>query len=243
MKWPRCSLGSARLWAILPIAAILLLVTPVPVGAVDQVVRDTTNRPPASSVGLRLGVWIDQGEELNDPNINADFTSTGFITELFYNYRLMPWLSMEISMGVASRGDVIFTYGSDRYIGTINLYPMMVQMKVKPRGLAGTWQPYLLGGGGVIVGKMNTDVVLSNGSYLDPYYVESSETALGYDFGAGIDVVLSRQLGLTISGKYHSINFGDNLAGISDYSGTSVAVGLLYYINPAKRNAQSWRRP
>lgn len=224
-------------------AVVLSLMTAAVAEAVDQVPRDTTNRQPASSVGLRLGVWVDQGGELNDPNVNASFTSTGFVTELFYNYRMLPWLALEISMAVASRGDVVFTYGGDRYIGTINLYPMMVQLKMKPWGTSGTWQPYLQGGGGVIVGKMNTDVVLSYGSYLDPYYVEGSETALGYDFGAGVDIALSRQLGITVSGKYHSIHFGDDVAGISDYSGTSIGVGLTYFVNPAKRNVQSWRRP
>lgn len=236
-------MGNRGLRPGLMLAAVLLMLLPIPAGAVDPVARDTADRPPASSVGLRLGVWIDHGDELIDPNINASFTSTGFATEIFFDHRLMSWLALEISMAVASRGEVVFTYGSDRYIGTINLYPMMVQWKVSPWGPAKRWQPYLLGGGGVIIGKMNTDVILSYGSYLDPYYVEGSETTLGYDVGAGVDLLLSRQLGLTLAGKYHSFRFGDKLAGISDYSGTSIAVGLRYYIHPAKRNVQSWRNP
>jgi opacity protein-like surface antigen len=236
-------LASRRLCAGLVIGFVLLALAPSLTMAADAVVRDTTRWPSASYVGLRLGAWIDQGGELNDPNVTASFTKTGFFTELFYDHSLMPWLFLEISMGIASRGDAVFTAGSDRYIGTINLYPMLAQVKFTPLGTSRSWQPYLLGGGGLTVGKQNTDIVQSYGSYLDPYYVEESETAFGYVYGAGVDVALSHQLGLTISSKYHSIHFSGDLAGISNYSGTSIAVGLIYFIHPSKQHSQPWRRP
>ncbi|MDD4052109.1 MAG: outer membrane beta-barrel protein, partial [candidate division Zixibacteria bacterium] len=118
-----------------------------------------------------------------------------------------------------------------------------VQLKLAPLGVNRSFQPYLLGGGGLIVGKENTDIVLSYGNYVDPYYVEESKTAFGYVVGAGVDIALSRQLGLTFSGKYHSIKFGSDLAGISDYSGTSAAVGLMYFIQNKKQHSEPWRRP
>lgn len=236
-------MDSHRRIARLVLGIILLMMASSITIAADAVVRDTTRWPSTSYVGLRLGAWIDQGGKLNDPNVTASFNSTGFFTEVFYNHRLVPGLWWEISMGIASRGEAVFTAGDARYIGTINLYPMMAQIKLAPLGASRSYQPYLLGGGGLIVGKQNTDIVQSYGSYLDPYYVEQSETAFGYVFGGGIDFAFSRQLGLTISSKYHSVRFGGDLAGISNYSGTSVAVGLIYFLHPSKQHSQPWRRP
>jgi opacity protein-like surface antigen len=155
----------------------------------------------------------------------------------------MPWMFLEISAAIASRGDVVFTAFDSRYIGTINVYPMMAQIKLAPLASSRGIQPYLLGGGGLTVAKENTDIVQSYGAYIDPYYTEESKTAFGYVVGAGVDIALSRQLGLTFCGKYHSIKFGSDLAGISDYSGTSVAVGLMYFIPNRKPHSEPWRRP
>lgn len=236
-------MASRPLLAGLIIGAVFLALAPDITMAADPVVRDTTRWPSASYVGLRLGAWIDQGGQFSDPNVTADFNDVSFFTELFYDHRLMPWMFLEVSMAIASRGDVVFTAFGSRYIGTINLYPMMVQTKLAPLGASYGFQPYLLGGGGLIVGKENTDIVQSYGAYLDPYYAEESKTAFGYVVGAGVDIALSRQLGLTFSGKYNSIKFGSTLAGISDYSGTSVAVGLMYFIHDKKPHSEPWRRP
>lgn len=234
---------SRKLLAGLVIGAVLSVLIPGISKAADPVVRDTTRWPSASYVGLRLGTWIDQGGKFSDPNVTAEFNNVSFFTELFYDHRLMPWLFLEVSMAIASRGDVVFTYAGSRYIGTLNLYPMMAQIKLAPLGASRSFQPYLLGGGGVIVGKENTDIVQSFGPYIDPYYLEESKTALGYVVGAGVDIALSRQLGLTFAGKYHSIKFGSTLAGITDYSGTAVGVGLMYFIHNKKQHGEPWRRP
>lgn len=229
MRWLKSS--SAKVSLI----ATLVLLLAIPAGklyAVDKRAADRLGEAKYSLIGIRLGTWIDQGGKIRDVNVTADFPSASFYTELFYDLRLAPPLFMELSLGVAGRGDAVFISGNDRYIGTINLYPVLLQLKISPLARRSPRvQPFLIGGGGLVFGKQNTDIIRSLGPYLNPYYAEQSETNLTAVVGAGVDLALSDQIGLNITGKYHSITFGNKLAGIKDYSGTAISVGAAYFLH------------
>ncbi len=229
MRWPKSSSAKTSLLVIL---ALLLAIPAGKLCAVEKQSADRLGKAQYSLIGIRLGTWIDQGGKIHDDNVTADFPSASFYTELFYDLRLVPQLFLELSMGVAGRGDAVFISGNDRYIGTINLYPILLQLKISPLARRSLRvQPFLIGGGGLVFGKQNTDVIRSIGPYLDPYYAEQSETNLAAVVGAGVDLALSDQIGLNLTGKYHSITFGHGLAGIKDYSGTAISVGVAYFLH------------
>lgn len=183
-------------------------------------------------VGLRLGGWADQGGDIVNEDINADLTDVGFYTEIFYDHRLLPTLFMEFSLSVASRGDAVIEREGNRYIGTINVYTVLVQAKYAPfAGKLGKWSPFILAGGGVAFGKQNVDFV--SGDYIDynDYYdAQSSQVDLIGVLGGGVDIALSRHIGLNLISKYHPVKFGEELAGVRDFSGLSVSVGLTYFL-------------
>lgn len=215
------------------IIGLLICTLPFFSGSAQAVDKKEINRlSPArfSMVGLRIGAWVAQGGDVNELNVTAEFPDASFYTEIYYDHRFTPAIIGEISLGVSTRGDATYLDGDNKYVGTINLYPMLLQLKISPLagGLSG-FRPYLIGGGGVVVGKQSTDIVI--GPSLPLYLNEESQTDLLVVLGGGIDIPLSEQLGLNINGKYHWIDFGDNLAGLTDYSGMAISVGVAYFLH------------
>jgi hypothetical protein len=229
MKLPKCSLDKQVISAA---AVLFLLFAGSPVGAAEKKPADRRYEAGYSMGGIRLGAWVDQEESVENDSISADFPDASFYTELFYDLRITPVFLAEISLGIISRGDATFRYGDDKYIGTINLYPILLQLKFSPlSGRSRTLHPFLVGGGGLVFGKHNTDIISVTGIYRHPDLVEDTETAFMSVIGGGVDIALADQVGLTIAAKYHAIDFGDSLAEISDYSGLAVSFGVAYYIH------------
>jgi outer membrane protein W len=221
-----------RALKLLPILIILLL--PGLSGAVEKQSADRRLDAQYSMAGLRLGFWADMAntEPVDDGSIEADLPDAGFYTELYFDYRLAKPLFLELSMGIASRGDIVVRDGDDNYIGTLNLYPIAMQLKFSPlEGKTTSIHPYVVAGGGVVFGRQTIDII-SFGP--DPFYNPDIITKTETDFigvvGGGIDFALSEQLGLNIAAKYYPIKFGDSLAGIREYSGMSIAVGVSYFL-------------
>lgn len=183
-------------------------------------------------VGIRMGAWLNQGEAPVTGGIKTSSQDANFYTELFYDHRLWPVLLIEASVGIASYGDVTVVNGDDRYIGTVNVYSFLAQMKLSPLSKKfSKFHPFLIGGGGLAYGRQNTDIILMSGSTYDPYFVGESSTDFMAVVGGGVDIPLSTQLGLNVTGKYHWIDFGDKLFGASDYSGLAVSVGVAYFLH------------
>lgn len=187
-----------------------------------------------SMAGIRLGIWADMAEKPGplDGGVAADPPGTGFCTELFFDYRVAPQFLVEFSVAVASRGEVVLTYNNDDYIGTINIYPILVQAKLSPLATARVaFQPFILAGGGLAVGRYTTQYIRTADPYFDRYFAERTETEFLGVLGGGIDIPIAEQLGISIASKYHPIRFNGTLAGLKDYSGLSVSVGIAYYIH------------
>lgn len=185
-----------------------------------------------SMAGIRLGVWSDQGELPQTDTIDFDLSRTGFVTELFIDYRLTPAILGEVSFGILSRGDVTIEKGTYKFVGPIILYPIMIQLKISPlSGRSEKLHPYLIGGGGFTFGKHNIDIILGNPSTREYLNAQRTVTDFNFVFGGGIDLALSDQIGLNLNVKYHPIQFGDELAGIKDYSGLSMTIGAAYFLH------------
>lgn len=218
---------------LLPVIAALIVMAGH-ARAVEKEPADKLLAAKYSMAGLRLGMWVDQGEAgpVSGATFHAELTDAGFYTEFFLDYRLIRQLMLEISMGIASRGDAVIVYADDSLFGTINLYPLLVQMKVLPlAGKSRQLNPFLIGGGGVVWGRQNIEIIYSSDLFYDPDAANRTE----YDFigvlGGGVDIALSEQLGLNITAKYHPITFGNTLVGVKEYTGIAVSVGIAYFLH------------
>lgn len=233
MRWPGCFLVSRRRTAATLTAILLVCFTGIGVAQGNQP-ADKLIESQYSMVGLRLGFWADMGKDQLTPDISvdADMPDAGFYTEFFLDYRLLRPLMLELSAGIASRGDIVIREADDRYIGTVNLYPLLLQLKLMP--LAGYWrsiQPFVLGGGGFVWGRQNIEYISS----VDPYYNPEITTRTEADFvgvvGGGFEIALSEQLGLNVTSKYHPVKFGGSIGGVRDFSGLSFSIGVAYFLH------------
>jgi hypothetical protein len=220
--------------AVLGLVLLLSLATTA-VKAADKRPDDLLLDARYSMAGLRLGFWADMTDTqpIQDYNLEADLPNAGFYTEIYLDYRLIKPLFLEMSMGIASRGDVVIHYADDSYIGTIVLYPILMQLKFSPlEGRTRSIHPFVVAGGGFVWGRQSIDII-SFGS--DPYYnpdiVAKTETDFIGVVGGGFDLALSEQLGLTSAVKYMPIKFVNNLAGVREYTGMSISVGVSYYLH------------
>ncbi len=187
-----------------------------------------------SMVGLRLGAWVsNQGPKtVRDLTIETNMPDAGFYTELFLDYRLAPVVFLEGSLGIASRGDAVIHDTTGRYIGTINLYQALFQIKFSPfAGHSKKFLPFLVAGGGVAWGRQSIDFIVTYSYYYNPDITNRTEADFLPVIGGGIDLPLAEQIGLNVAVKYHPIKFGDALAGVKDYSGTAVSMGVAYYFH------------
>jgi opacity protein-like surface antigen len=107
----------------------------------------------------------------------------------------------------------------------VNIYPFFVTGKLYPLAQIAniTVHPYFQFGGGI---------VHASRSGVDYYYgvefTEDSETKLTYTLGGGIDFPVADQICLLANYRYLPVDFSDPLAGLKDYSGWQVTVGLAY---------------
>jgi hypothetical protein len=232
MKWPRSSLDRATRVGAYSILCLMVMLAGS-AAAIDKEPVDPFESGEYSMVGIRLGAWIDNGggQMVEDITVDADMPDAGFYTELFFDYRLTPIFLIESSLGIASRGDAVISYENDRYIGTINLYQLMIQIKISPlSGKLRSFHPFFLGGGGLVWGRQSIDIITSEDLFYNPDIANKTETDILGVFGAGIDFPIAEQVGMNVTVKYHPITFGDALAGVKDYSGTAVSVGVAYFL-------------
>jgi hypothetical protein len=213
---------------------IVLLLLPGLTDAVEKQPADRLLDARYSMAGIRLGFWSDMGdaEPISNLIIRADLPDAGFYTELYFDYRLSRPIFAEISMGIASRGDVDIWYGDDTYIGTLNLYSLLLQLKFSPlAGRTRSFHPFLIAGGGFVFGRHTVDIIsFGPDNFYNPDIVTTTENDFLGVYGGGVDFALSEQLGMNITAKYQPIKFADALAGVRDYSGMAVSVGVSYFL-------------
>lgn len=227
----------------LAIGLCLVLIPAFPLMAEEEQesMHELFNRQ--NQLGLRLGGWIGMGDkvpstlELDGGQVETDINGGSFYLEGYYAYRVSALLAGEFSFGFATRGDVITTYptslGDIRDIGSLNVYPILVQLKLyAPFTFSRRIQMYVSGGGGVYYGR--NSIQITNESYYATGYRESSDTDLNFVFGGGLEYILMSQFALDANVKYMPITFGDTLLGVEDWSATTITVGVKYLFTRIK---------
>jgi opacity protein-like surface antigen len=180
-------------------------------------------------IGGRLGLWTNTGDDEAAPgsDFSLDFSSSSVYGEFFYTYRVTRPLALELSLGLYSRGEVKYIRVNDTYIGSVNLYPILLGAKFYPlSGIAKTpFHINLQPGVGLVYGKQDVvSYIYADYAFLD----EESRAKFVYFLGAGIDWAVSSQIGLTASFKYMPVEFGKALAEVKNYTGWTLAFGVGY---------------
>jgi len=214
---------------------ILLLLAALvsPVSAVDLSGSKGEALRRNHQVGVRLGVWSNSGQlpkasdSVGSYWYIADVKDASFYAEVYLGIRVMRQLMFELSAGMTNRGDVTVRNDLYDYYGNISLYPINVRLKLYPfAGTRSPYQPYLMGGGGLHIGKNN--IQFSNDYYAA--YNERSLTDLDFVFGGGLDWPLSTKVALDLQAAYLPMKFSKELFGAHDYSGVIITVGVKYLL-------------
>jgi opacity protein-like surface antigen len=186
-----------------------------------------------SYAGIRIGVGHTNQADPDVQYSNYDITvdQNGFYTEAFFDWQFLNELSLDISLAALSRGEFRWTIPDvGNFFGSINLYPIMVGLKIKPliSMLSDDYQPWIAGGASLVVGR----AVVEGGTVYSPYiYIgqaEKSQTSLGWWLGAGFDSFVSSTIVLTSSFRYQHMKFGEPVGGYLDHSGYQIAFGIGY---------------
>jgi len=189
-------------------------------------------------VGIRLGVWENQGGSppQEDPlgTFETNFNDANFYFEGFFAYRLHSSAMVELSLGIVNRGSVTFIEGNATNIGHVLVHPILLQLKLYPFfSLTPRLHPYLVAGGGIYYGHRSVEFTRSS----DPYFFnlnEQSGTNFSYVLGGGIDWPISTSVGLETNVKYMPINFSKGLQTIRDYDAIVFTIGVKYLYLPKK---------
>jgi opacity protein-like surface antigen len=185
-----------------------------------------------SYAGIRIGVGhtAQANPDVKYSNYTITSDQNGFYTEAFFNWHFLNEFALDVGLASLSRGEFRWRIPDiGNFFGSINLYPIMVGLKIKPLAsiFSDDYQPWMAGGGSVVVGR----AVVEGGTVLDPYaYVASAEsqTALGWWLGAGFDSFVSSTIALSSSFRYQHMKFGDPVGGYLDHSGYQISFGIGY---------------
>lgn len=189
-----------------------------------------------SQAGLRLGAWINGGD-LPPALITTADSSVGFLTDIksgsfyfegFYAYNFYSALVSEISFGISNRGDVTFFDGLNTDIGVLNVYPILLHLKVYPLiATQSRFQPYFGAGVGAYYAHRTVQFIIGG---INSYYEfeGESKTDFSYALQGGFDWLLSSKFALELNAKYMPIEMGDPFLTVEDYSATTVTVGIKY---------------
>lgn len=218
-----------KIFQTLSLIMVLFLVFVIP-SNVFAVEKSLTGFGNSHFFGGRFGAWTMTTSEDFIDNL-TDFSSGALYAEIFYNNRFAPFLSGEFSFGLFSQGDLEYNTATEVTTGATKLYPVFISAKLYPLSKyenISLW-PYVRIGGGLVYGTRDF-----TSNYLgDPinYSVEESEAKITYTWGFGIDWPIADQIGLNIDFKTTPVKFkDDSLAGLNDYSGWSLTVGVGYII-------------
>ncbi|MFH1374715.1 MAG: hypothetical protein ABII79_13065 [bacterium] len=188
--------------------------------------------------GARLGMWANSGESpvASDPNgmFETNFHDACFYIEGFLALRLSRPLMLELSAGVVNRGSVTFIQNNITNHGSVQVHPILVQLKFYPLfATSSRLQPYLLAGGGLYYGRRSVQFTTSSNIYYG--IQEQTGTDINYTLGGGCDWPLGSTVGLEAAVKYMPVQFSKGLQTISNYEAVALTVGIKYLYTSKKK--------
>lgn len=221
--------------AKLIIAGVALLAT-LSAGAFAQDL-DEGSKPSSGrthQAGVRLGVWVNAGDDPPEFDVSPDGTAAletnikdvNAYFEGRFAYNVFSKAYLELSIGIVNRGSVTVQDGPFTDIGSLVLYPFLLQFKFYPLSPASRLQPYVAAGGGIYHGRQDIQFTTDNIYFAS--LNEDNETDINYVLSGGADWYLNNYLALDLNLKYMPINFSNDLVTIRDYEAVSVTIGITY---------------
>jgi len=194
-----------------------------------------------TSMGVHLGLFSNSHNDIDRANSDVKLfaSKTIFYIEGYLNYYLLDFLALSANLGSYSKGDIRFdVYEGDvqtgSFLGQASVYPMQLGLKFSPFDgqLPLKCRPFLEGGGALIVGRETATM----GSTYIPGWDGSigSETDFNWWAAIGTEIPLSPTIQMDFMVKYVKTNFSGDIAGIKDYSGVQMSIGIGY-VRPHKK--------
>lgn len=182
----------------------------------------------ANQLGGRIGAWLNAGDApVEVGGIDGQrFSNANMYAEVFYGWRLNNFFVGEASAGVSNRSDISFSESGSELIGSVNVYPIQLSMKMYPTGSRSLFglHLYFQGGGGLYVASQTSQSI-----YTISGVSRRSATDFNFLLGTGIDIPVGGSAALNMAVKYHKIFYGgEGFAGLNDYSGVQATIGAAY---------------
>jgi hypothetical protein len=203
-----------------------------------------------TSLGVRLGLFTNSHNDIDRVNSDVKLfaSKTIFYLEGYLDYYLLDFLAVSANLGSYSKGDIRFDVyyngvfdGS--FIGQASVYPMQLGLKFSPFSgqLPLNSRPFLEGGGALIVGR-ETATIGTYGSIFGQYSdgTIGSETDFNWWGAIGAEIPLSPTIQMDFMVKYIKTNFSGDIAGIKDYSGVQISIGIGYVMPPHKKAGKGY---
>jgi hypothetical protein len=197
-----------------------------------------------TSMGVRLGLFNNSHNEIDRVNSDVKLFATKniFYIEGYFNYYLFDFLALAANLGSYSKGDIRFDVYYDgeldgSFIGQASVFPIQAGLKLSPFNgqLPLDCRPFLEGGGALIIGREAASMG-TYGSVFGRYSdgTIGSETDFNWWGGVGSEIPLSQTIQMDFMVKYMKTTFSGDIAGIKDYSGVQISIGIGY-VKPHKK--------
>lgn len=227
-----------------PIFLLFPLLVLVVASAVDLRADDTGSGVPEFSrrhqAGARVGAWINQGDtppsQLNDSYLEfrSEIANANIYGEIFANFRLLPYLTFEFSLGAVNRGTISIrdTVTGDESTGNLLINPALASIHLYPLGTTSSRiQPWFGGGGGIYMARRSVQFINYGGGQFGRYYgdfTDETQTKFSYIVAGGFDWVLGNTIALEASGRWQPLTLGSGLALTESYDALVVTAGIKY---------------
>lgn len=196
-------------------------------------------QPPGTlELGARIGLVTNTNNELAAPDaeLQVFVNSRNVFAEGFGAFYLARPLAVVMNLGSYSKGDIRFVgydpyYGSRTFFGSATIYPVQLGLRLDPfeRQLPGGLSPYFEGGGALIIGRETVTQAyydIFQNAFVDG--VLQTETDWDWWSAVGAGLPLSEKIRLDFMVKYMHAQFSGDIAGLTDYSGWQVTIGVGY---------------
>jgi len=192
-----------------------------------------------TTVGVRLGLFSNDHNEIDrgSSDVQLFASRTIFYLEGYLNYYLLDFVALSADLGSYSKGDIRFdVYDGNTqlgsFIGQASVYPIQLGLKISPFStqLPLNCRPYLEGGGALIIGRETVTMGSTYSLELYQYWDGNigSETDFNWWAAIGTEIPLSPTLQMDFMVKILKTQFSGDIAGIRDYSGVQVSIGIGY---------------
>ncbi|NQT27715.1 hypothetical protein HQ585_20330 [candidate division KSB1 bacterium] len=170
-----------------------------------------------AAFGIEIGNW--QPHSLNDEPRFADFGAAGAtpFVGLSIVFPLKSDLGLRLSIDYWALRDLEET----EHVHSLTIHPICLDLKYWL--IPDYWlSAFVMYGGGVYWGVENET---------DPFGDRLSKARAGWgaNLGTGVDLAISRHLGIGILLQYHFVRFPEPVGGVEDYSGPKVGGELHWF--------------